>query len=278
MDDKRQQIIAELKRVAELLGTNSVTQREFSQNSNVKVSTVKNAFGSWNRAIDTAGLTTISGVSASGEYKYSDEELLDEIRRLAAELGKPPSEREMNALGRFSGRAYERWGTFSQARKVALGETDSKAPVKEDSGFLPKRILPASPDNLTLIPHPTVRHSTRKRIQYGEPIDFRGLRHAPVNEQGVVYMFGMVSRELGFLIESIRTAYPDCEGKWLVDEKRQLWENVLIEFEFRSRNFLEHGHNANECDVIVCWIHDWSDCPSNLTVIELKSEIGSLPK
>lgn len=36
--------------------------------------------------------------------------------------------------------------------------------------------------------------------QYGPPIEFRGLRHAPINEQGVVFLFGMVSREIGFLV------------------------------------------------------------------------------
>ena len=32
----------------------------------------------------------------------------------------------------------------------------------------------------------------------GEKINFRGLVHAPVNELGVVYLFGMISEELGF--------------------------------------------------------------------------------
>ena len=45
--------------------------------------------------------------------------------------------------------------------------------------------------------------SERRRVQFGEPIDFRGVRFAPVNKQGVLHMFGTVSRELGFLIEAI---------------------------------------------------------------------------
>ena len=27
---------------------------------------------------------------------------------------------------------------------------------------------------------------------YGEPLNFRGLQHAPLNEQGVVFFFGIV--------------------------------------------------------------------------------------
>jgi hypothetical protein len=120
-----------------------------------------------------------------------------------------------------------------------------------------------------LVPVETVK------VQFGEPLDFRGLRYAPINEQGVVYIFGMISRELGFLVESIRTDYPDCEGKRCVDAKRQRWEHVLIEFEYQSSNFRAHGHNPEVCDIIVCWIHDWQDCP--IEVLELCSEIKRLP-
>src|SRR5205085_684390 len=36
---------------------------------------------------------------------------------------------------------------------------------------------------------------------YGDFINFRGLQHAPVNEQGVVFLFGMICRELGYVVE-----------------------------------------------------------------------------
>lgn len=44
-----------------------------------------------------------------------------------------------------------------------------------------------------------------------------------------------------------------------------------MEFEFRSSNFKAHGHSIKDCDVIICWEHDWADCP--LEVIELRSAI-----
>jgi len=125
---------------------------------------------------------------------------------------------------------------------------------------------------------PVVETSMRARKTpqlFGEPIDFRGLRHAPINEQGVVYLFGMVSRELGFSVEALQQGFPDCEGKYLHDKNRKLWAKARIEFEFRAANFREHGHDENECDVIVCWENDWPDCP--LRVVELKSEIMRLP-
>jgi hypothetical protein len=100
------------------------------------------------------------------------------------------------------------------------------------------------------------------------------LQHAPLNEQGIVFLFGMICSDLGFVVEAVRAEYPDCEAKRLTDKKRDCWEKVRVEFEYRSSSFKYHGHKQELCDVIVCWEHDWPDCP--LEVIELKSQIKYL--
>lgn len=110
----------------------------------------------------------------------------------------------------------------------------------------------------------------RKTIT-GELINFRGLVWAPVNEQGVVFLFGMIARELGMYVELVRPGYPDCIAKRYIGKGR--WEEVRIEFEFRSRSF---NHECSECDMIVCWEHDWKKCPQTIEVIELKQEIKRL--
>ena len=74
---------------------------------------------------------------------------------------------------------------------------------------------------------------------------------------------------------SIRTDFPDCEGKRALDKAGSQWQLVRIEFEYRSKNFREHGHDPEACDLIVCWIHDWAECP--LEVLELKSTLTLLP-
>ena len=86
------------------------------------------------------------------------------------------------------------------------------------------------------------------RPTYGNPIDFRGLRHEPVNEDGVIFLFGMVARELGYLVEAVQAGFPDCEAKRQVEAGK--WQRVRIEFEFESRNFRDHGHPPNGCDLI----------------------------
>ena len=105
----------------------------------------------------------------------------------------------------------------------------------------------------------------------GDLINFRGLVYAPLNENGVVFLFGKIVDDLNMYIEEIKPGFPDCIARRFVGKG---WERVAIEFEYSSSNFKAHGHDPANCDIIVCWEHDWPQCP--LEVIELKSEIQSL--
>ena len=75
-------------------------------------------------------------------------------------------------------------------------------------------------------------------------------------------------------MEAVQGGFPDCEAKRQTAPGK--WQRVRIEFEYESRNFRDHGHSAADCDVIVCWSHNWSECPTTLEVIELRSVIASL--
>lgn len=105
----------------------------------------------------------------------------------------------------------------------------------------------------------------------GELIRFRALDHAPTSESAVVFLFGGVAEELGFVMEMLNTAFPDGEGRRRIGD---IWRRVRIEFELRSRNFRDHGHSARGCNLVVCWEHNWPDCP--VEVLELKREIKRL--
>jgi hypothetical protein len=72
-------------------------------------------------------------------------------------------------------------------------------------------------------------------LQYGPPIDFRGLRHAPINEQVVVFLFGMVSYKLGFIVEAVHASFPDCETK------RSLIETTSVGSVCDSNSSSDHG-------------------------------------
>jgi HNH endonuclease len=105
---------------------------------------------------------------------------------------------------------------------------------------------------------------------YGAPFLRTALGFAPVNETGVVFLFGAMANQLGFIVTWIGTQFPDIEAFREVEPGR--WQRVRIEVEFQSRNFLQHFHDATECDLIVCWEHNWEECP--LEVVELRTKIG----
>jgi len=85
----------------------------------------------------------------------------------------------------------------------------------------------------------------------------------------------MICRELGYVVESVKTGFPDCEAKRLIRGKSGKWQRVRIEFEFLSRSFKVHGHDPDLCDVIVCWEHNWPDCP--IETLELRTLLSTLP-
>jgi hypothetical protein len=106
----------------------------------------------------------------------------------------------------------------------------------------------------------------------GSRIDSPILNYAPLNELGVVVLFGFYMQELGFShLEQIRTQFPDAIGMQRLPDGRL--QRVRLEFEYESKNFEQHGHDPKQCDIVICWAHNWKNCPPNLQVIELKSFI-----
>jgi hypothetical protein len=40
--------------------------------------------------------------------------------------------------------------------------------------------------------------------------------------------------------------------------------------------FKLHGHDPKKCDVIVCWVHNWPECPKHIEVIELSKVVREM--
>jgi len=206
--------------------------------------------------------------------------LLEEFHRIAQELDRIPTWVQFSAHASISADVVRRrfgglQGTLRHYRNW-LESNNPDSPLLAELGPQSRHGIPTPPE-VESEARPTQNGSEWQRTQgptFGSPIDFRGLRHAPINEQGVVFLFGMVSYELGFIVEAIHAAYPDCEAKRCIDRKQERWQRVRIEFEYKSANFRDHGHDPQGCDLIVCWEHNWLDCP--LEVIELRRVLDLL--
>jgi hypothetical protein len=120
--EKQLRLIAEIRRIANMLGVDRLSQREFDRLHQLGgTSTIGYQFGSWNRALIAAGLNPNPQGGGERMPELSAADLLDEILRLRDELKKLPSERELSRFGRFSLSPYkDRWGTFKHAKEAAL--------------------------------------------------------------------------------------------------------------------------------------------------------------
>lgn len=112
-----------------------------------------------------------------------------------------------------------------------------------------------------------------KRV-FGDKVNFKSISCAPVNELGVVYLFGVQHETFDLKIESIQAGYPDCIARRKIGKNR--WEEVRIEFEYESRSFEKHRHDPDGVDVIVCWVHNWKECPQRIEIIELSTILSKV--
>jgi hypothetical protein len=269
----RESLIKQAHELAAADGRPYLLRLDFIRRTGISEHHVLKHFDSWTDFFTQAGL------QPQATQALEDAELLEEARKAFVE------QRGISTYSRFwkvvphSRRTYQkRWGTwpsFLAAFRDWIIEKDREFPHLAE---LESRIKPDG--NPRVVAAVTSERRSAGGWQstggsrFGRFLNFRGLQHTPINEQGVVLLFGMVAFELGYVVESVATGFPDCEAKRRVKGPSESWERIRIEFEYQSRNFVDHGHDPTQCDVIVCWEHNWPECP--LEVLELSSAIRDL--
>jgi hypothetical protein len=255
-----------------------VSRKHFLQHTGLKDSDLFRHFASYTEAVCAAGVQI-----NPANREHSPEDLLADWGELVRRRRAIPTRKQYKLEGSFSATVFERrfgpWSTVpAHFREFAEGReewADVLALLPADDPGLPGTniVENRSSPELPRAARGVARHARfDDRPTYGAPLDFRGLRHAPVNENGVVFLFGMVAQELGYMVEAVQIGFPDCEAKREIAPGK--WQRVRIEFE--SRNFAEHGHDPNKCDVIVCWRDNWQDRPAQVELVELAKVIKTL--
>lgn len=96
----------------------------------------------------------------------------------------------------------------------------------------------------------------------------------PVSEVMVVYLAGFITPLFGWRTLVVREEFPDA-----LFEDIETSEQIRVEFESLSGNFLDHNHPPLGCDVIICWQDNMSVADKarhlfaknpNLKIIELR--------
>ncbi len=281
----KKQILNSIVTVARALGR-APSRAEFISRSGISLHFVLQSFPTWSQAIRAAGLQPYTL-----NVRVEDRPLLEDwgkvvrrnraILRNRARLPRHIYRRQ----GKYNPHTLaKRFGGWSSVPRAFRSFAEGKQQWADVLALLHARVAHAPVAKVALsrldehspsIRPKLVQHAPLKsRATYGNPTNFLGLRYEPLNEQGVVLLFGMLANDLGYRIEAVQKGFPDCEAMRQIAPDR--WQRVNIEFEFESKNFRDHGHPLTGCDVIVCWRHNWPECPRNIELVELSSIIKSL--
>lgn len=104
-------VLDDLRRVAKELSKNSVSNHEYPKYGKFSPKVFRNRFGSWNKALEAAGL------SQSKETNISNEVLFENLEKVWLTLGRQPFYGEMKKpLSKYTHKPYvTRWGGWMKA-------------------------------------------------------------------------------------------------------------------------------------------------------------------
>jgi len=124
---KREELLNEIEETHKELGRVPKQSDLKSNSGKFSVNVYRRVFGSWNNALREARL------DVNAEYDLDNEKLLDEIHRLADELGETPRYDDMSSRGRYSSTLYERrFGSWNNALREAELEPRKVFKIDED--------------------------------------------------------------------------------------------------------------------------------------------------
>jgi HNH endonuclease len=121
-------LLDDLKRVAEILGLSKISSRQYDANGGKYTSgTIGVRFGSWNNALEKAGLNSVM------KHNPSEVELFKNIEDVWIKLGRQPVSRDMKrSLSEFSPSAYiNKFGTFRKALELFIEYINADNEIQE---------------------------------------------------------------------------------------------------------------------------------------------------
>jgi hypothetical protein len=112
-----EELLNDLKVVAQNLGLDKISSRQYNENGGkYTAGTLGVRFGSWNKALEIAGLKTVL------KHNASDFELFKNIEEVWINLGRQPVFRDMKRpVSKFSAEPYKnKFGTFRKALEAFI--------------------------------------------------------------------------------------------------------------------------------------------------------------
>lgn len=119
---------------------------------------------------------------------------------------------------------------------------------------------------------PKGSNAARKFVGLGPLMKGKEMR-TPQNETETILLFNWLNQlyKLGFTLVYFSGSFPDAVYKYKNKE-------IKVEFELKSSRAKHHFDDPTSkstlCEMIICWQHDWAECP--VDVFEIKKVIDFL--
>jgi hypothetical protein len=261
----KDEIIKAIRESAEELGR-TPTVGDLKRLKKIGLKTVKRYFGRYADALREAGFEP-----QGAGYRLELETLAKDWMEIARKLGKVPSLLQYNRLSPYSvGPLIGRFGGWTEVPRGMLQHVREKG-LEEEWGD----VMALLERHESCNGNGDSRSSAEKWKDapiYGAPLTPWTLLHAPINEMGVLYLLGALAPHVGLVVTRVQAPFPDLEVMREVGPGR--WQRLPAELEYESRNFLIHGHDPEKVAMIVCWVHNWPECP--VEVVELSGVLRRL--
>lgn len=147
-----EELLAELRGLAQRLGKPALTRREFDNHAAIGSYVYFTRFGAWGEALRRAGLA-----QTRGTRRFGDTDLADNLRTVWTRLGRQPAAADMSrAPSRISARTYQtRFGSWRRALTAFVAFAAGKR----------KRYVPRAASLEITPPHRTRSYARRRKTQ-----------------------------------------------------------------------------------------------------------------
>jgi hypothetical protein len=190
----REDVIKAARETARRIGVDTLRREDFVRETGISLHRVYSLFPEegWRGVLGAAELRV-----ALQNVPISNDDLLTEFHRVVSEIGRIPTWAVFHVHAKVARETVSRrfgglQGTLTAYRDGLLTKYPD-SPILELVQAKSRHAIPVPPSfGVNSI---TAHGTSWGKIQgpeFGPPLNFRGLRHAPINEPGVVYLCGVI--------------------------------------------------------------------------------------
>jgi hypothetical protein len=158
-----QDLLDDLKKVATKFTNGKMTKDDYNENGQFHAGTLEKRFGTWNKALEKAGVEIIT------HRNISEKDLFENLENVWIKLGRQPIGRQdlKKPLSKYTVGAYaNKFGTWSKALKTFVEFMNLENNLNQESEKVEESISEIIQDNEIIFKHKTKRFpSERLKVQ-----------------------------------------------------------------------------------------------------------------